>query len=205
MENMIHSKDSIWSTKTMIKISVLGVLAFLIMFIEIPMWFTPPFLKIDLSDIPALVGAFALGPIAGVAIEFLKNVLHMVLKGTSTMGVGELANFIIGSVFVYTAGILYYKKRNFAAAVRGLILGTIVMTLVASVANYVFLIPFYAKLFGANVELYVSMGSQVNSLVTDFKTFILFGIVPFNLLKGIIVSILTIPVYKRLSKVLHKY
>lgn len=205
MENMIHSKDSIWSTKTMIKISVLGVLAFLIMFIEIPMWFTPPFLKIDLSDIPALVGAFALGPIAGVAIEFLKNVLHMLLKGTSTMGVGELANFIIGSVFVYTAGILYYKKRNFAAAVRGLILGTIVMTLVASVANYVFLIPFYAKLFGANVELYVSMGSQVNSLVTDFKTFILFGIVPFNLLKGIIVSILTIPVYKRLSKVLHKY
>jgi len=205
MENMIHSKDSIWSTKTMIKISVLGVLAFLIMFIEIPMWFTPPFLKIDLSDIPALVGAFALGPIAGVAIEFLKNVLHMVLKGTSTMGVGELANFIIGSVFVYTAGILYYKKRNFAAAVRGLILGTIVMTLVASVANYVFLIPFYAKLFGANLELYVSMGSQVNSLVTDFKTFILFGIVPFNLLKGIIVSILTIPVYKRLSKVLHKY
>ena len=123
MENMIHSKDSIWSTKTMIKISVLGVLAFLIMFIEIPMWFTPPFLKIDLSDIPALVGAFALGPIAGVAIEFLKNVLHMVLKGTSTMGVGELANFIIGSVFVYTAGILYYKKRNFAAAVRSLVGG----------------------------------------------------------------------------------
>lgn len=200
-----NSHKNKWSTRMMINVSVLSVIAFVIMFIEVPMWFTPPFLKVDLSDIPALVGAFALGPIAGVAIEFLKNFLHMLLKGTSTMGVGELANFIIGSVFVYTAGMSYYKKRTFASAVRGLILGTIAMTFIAAIANYFFLIPFYAKLFGANVDLYVSMGAEVNSLVTDFKSFILFAIVPFNLLKGIVVSIAVMPLYKRLSGILRKY
>lgn len=191
------------TTKTLTKISVLSVIAFLIMYIEIPLWFTPTFLKIDLSDIPALVGAFALGPVVGVAIEFVKNILHIALKGTSTMGVGELANFVVGSAFVYTAGYLYYKKRSFKNAVIGMILGTIVMTIIASIANYFVLIPFYAKLFGAPISVYVEMGAAVNKYVVDFRTFILFGIVPFNLLKGIIISIVTIPLYKRIANILH--
>lgn len=197
-------KKKIWTTQMMVKVSVLSVIAFLIMFLEAPLWFTPPFLKVDLSDLPALIGAFALGPIAGVLIELVKNILHIALKGTSTAGVGELANFIIGVALVYPAAFIYHRNKSFKSAVKGLVVGILVMTIVASVANYVFLIPFYAKLFGANIEAYVSMGAEVNSLVSDFKTFILFAIVPFNLLKGIVVSICTMLLYKRLSGILHK-
>ncbi|WP_427338080.1 ECF transporter S component [Caloranaerobacter sp. DY30410] len=193
-----------FNTRMLTKISVLSVLAFLIMYIEVPLWFTPEFLKIDLSDIPALIGAFALGPIAGVIIEFVKNILHLVIKGTSTMGVGELANFLVGSVLVYTAGYIYFKNKTFKNAILGMIIGTVMMTLVASLSNYYFLIPFYAKLFGAPVDAFVEMGAKVNKFVADYKTFILFAIVPFNLLKGIIVSLITIVLYKKISPILHR-
>ncbi|WP_069650335.1 ECF transporter S component [Caloranaerobacter ferrireducens] len=192
------------NTRMLTKISVLSVLAFLIMYIEVPLWFTPEFLKIDLSDIPALIGAFALGPMAGVIIEFVKNILHLVIKGTVTMGVGELANFLVGSVLVYTASYIYLKKKTFKNAVLGMVIGTVMMTLVASLSNYYFLIPFYAKLFGAPIDAFVEMGAKVNKFVADYKTFILFAIVPFNLLKGIIVSLATIVLYKKISPILHK-
>jgi len=195
---MIALKERM-STRTLVKISVLSVIAFLIMLLEIPLWFTPVFLKVDLSDIAALIGAFALGPMAGVAIEFLKNILHIALKGTSTMGVGELANFIVGSVFVYTAGIVYYKKKSFKSALIGMILGTILMAIIASIANYILLIPFYAKLYGFPVEAYVEMGSAVNKFVVDYKSFILCAILPFNLVKGILISVVTLPLYKKIS------
>ena len=191
------------TTKILVKAAVLSVLSFLIMLIEVPLWFTPEFLKVDLSDIPALIGAFALGPIVGVLVELLKNILHIALRGTATMAVGELANFIVGSAFVYTASIIYHKRKTFKNALIGMVLGTIVMTAVAALANYFILIPFYAKLFGFPVEAYVEMGAAVNKFVASYKTFILFAIAPFNLLKGIIISLATIPLYKRLSKLLH--
>lgn len=192
------------NTRMLTKISVLSVLAFLIMYIEVPLWFTPEFLKIDLSDIPALIGAFALGPMAGVIIEFVKNILHLVIKGTVTMGVGELANFLVGSVLVYTASYIYLKNKTFKNAVLGMVIGTIMMTLIASLSNYYFLIPFYAKLFGAPIDAFVEMGAKVNRLVADYKTFILFAIVPFNLLKGVVVSLATIVLYKKISPILHR-
>ncbi|KGG81225.1 ECF transporter S component [Caloranaerobacter azorensis] len=192
------------NTRMLTKISVLSVLSFLIMYIEVPLWFTPEFLKIDLSDIPALIGAFALGPMAGVMIEFVKNILHLVIKGTSTMGVGELANFLVGSALVYTAGYIYFKNKTFKGAILGMVIGTVMMTLIASLSNYYFLIPFYAKLFGAPVDAFVEMGAKVNKFVADYKTFILFAIVPFNLLKGVIVSLATILLYKRISPILHR-
>lgn len=192
------------NTRTMVKTSVLSVLAFLIMYLEMPLWFTPPFLKVDLSDIPALIGAFSLGPMAGVIIELLKNILNLAIEGTTTGAVGELANFIVGSIFVFTAGIIYQKKRTFKSAILGMVAATIAMTLAASILNYFFLIPFYAKLFGVSVDQYVELGAQVNRFVTDYKSFILYGIVPFNFLKGVMVSVITIPLYKRVSPILHR-
>ncbi|MBS4534631.1 ECF transporter S component [Clostridium sp. D2Q-14] len=186
------------------KTAVLSVLAFLIMFIEVPMWFAPPFLKVDFSDIPALIGAFALGPMTGVVIELLKNILHIALKGTTTVGVGELANFIVGSIFVCIASIMYYKNKNFKSAIIGLILGTIAMTLVAAIANYLFLLPFYAKFYGTPIESFVEMGAAVNKYVSDVKSLVIFAITPFNILKGIMISVVTIPLYKRISPLLHK-
>src|SRR5699024_4863314 len=92
------------TVKTMTKISILGVIAFVFMLMDFPLWFTPPFLKFDISDLPSLIGAFALGPMAGVLIQLVKNLLKLLLAGTDTAAVGELANFIVGSVFAYTAG-----------------------------------------------------------------------------------------------------
>lgn len=200
---MLTMKQKI-STRMMTKISVLSVIAFIIMYIEIPLWFTPTFLKIDLSDLPALIGAFSLGPVAGVLIELIKNILHIAIKGTSTMGVGELANFIVGSVLVFTSGYIYSKNKSFKMAVIGMIAGTIVMTLIASVMNYYLLIPFYAKLYGMPIQAYVELGAKVNKFVVDYRTFILFGIVPFNFAKGVLVSLVTLPLYKRVSPALHR-
>jgi len=200
---MLTMKQKV-STRMMTKIAVLSVIAFIIMYIEVPLWFTPTFLKIDLSDLPALIGAFSLGPAAGILIELIKNILHIAIKGTSTMGVGELANFIVGSVLVFTAGYIYRRNKNFKMAVVGMIVGTIAMTLIASVMNYYILIPFYANLYGMPIQTYVELGAKVNKFVVDYRTFILFGILPFNLIKGVLVSLVTLPLYKRVSPALHR-
>ncbi len=195
----------LWSTRTMVKVSVLGVIGFVLMFFEMPLIFlAPPFIKMDISDLPALIGAFSLGPMAGVIIQLLKNVLNVVIEGTTTAGVGEFANFVVGSAFAYTAGFVYFKKRTFNRAVVGLVLGTIVMTIVISFANYFIMFPFYAKLFGWPIENLVEMGTAINANITDMKTMIIYAIVPFNLLKGTILTALTILIYKKVSPILHR-
>lgn len=199
---MYANVQSSSKTKLMIQVSVLSVISFIIMFLEIPMWFTPGFLKLDLSDMPALIGTFALGPIAGVLIELIKNILHMFLKGTSTMGVGELANFIVGSAFVFSAGVIYQKNKTKKGAIYGMIVGTLVMAVIASLMNYVLLIPFYAKLFGQPIQVFVDMTAAINPLVNSYETFILFAILPFNLLKGVIIGLITFPIYKRIGNIL---
>ena len=192
-----------FTTRTMVKISVMSVIAFILMLLDFPLWFTPPFLKFDISDVPALIGSFAMGPMAGVVIQFMKNLLKLLVRGSGTGGVGELSNFVVGSIFAYTAGFIYYRKKDKKSAIKGLIIGTIAMTIVISIVNYVFMIPFYAKIFGMPLDNIVEMGMKVNGFVTDFKSLIVFAVLPFNLLKGIIVSIITLFLYKRVSPILH--
>ena len=200
---MYTLKKEYLTTRTMIKISVLGVISFVLMMFDFPLWFAPPFLKFDIADLPSLIGAFAMGPMAGVLIQFLKNVLNIIVEGSGTGGLVELSNFIVGSIFAYTAGAVYFKNKDKKSAVKGLIIGTLTMTLLISIINYVFMIPFYARVFGMPLESIVEMGSKMNGFVTDFKSLIIFAILPFNLLKGIIVSILTMLLYKRISPILH--
>lgn len=202
---MYTLSKELWSTRTMVKVSVLGVIAFVLMFFELPLIFlAPPFIKMDISDLPALIGAFAMGPMAGVIIQLLKNVLNVVIEGTTTAGVGEFANFVVGSAFAYTAGFIYFKKRTFGRAVVGLVAGTIIMTIVISFANYYVMFPFYAKLFGWPIENLVEMGTAINKNIIDMKTMIIYAIVPFNLLKGTILTALTILIYKKVSPILHR-
>jgi len=194
-----------WNTKVMVKVSVLSVISFILMFFEVSLvWLAPPFMKMDISDLPALIGAFSLGPMAGVIIQFLKNFLNVLIEGSTTGGVGELANFIVGSAFAYSAGAVYYRKKKFKNAIVGLAVGTIVMTIVMSIANYYFIFPFYAKLFGWPLEDLVGMGTAINKGIVDMKTMIIYAIVPFNVLKGIILSTITLLIYKRVSPILHR-
>ena len=202
---MITLKKSTWTTKTMTKISVLGVISFILMYFKFPVvWLAPPFLKMDISDLPSLLGAFALGPLAGVLIQFLKNLLNLVFEGTTTAGVGEFVNFFSGSVFAFIAGMIYFRKKNFKNAMLGLIVGIIAMTAIMAISNYYFIFPLYAKIFGLPIEKLVEMGAAVTNKVVDLKTMIIYTVVPFNLLKGLLTALITIIIYKRLSPVLHK-
>ncbi|BES64616.1 ECF transporter S component [Gottschalkiaceae bacterium SANA] len=191
-------------TKWIVKVGMLSAVAFLLQLLELPLGIFPAFLQIDFSDVPALLAGFSLGPAAGVVVELIKNLLHLVLKNSGTGGVGELANFLIGSAMVIPAAMIYKRKHSRRTAIYGLIAGTLVMALVGVLANLYLLIPFYANAFGMPVEAIVSMGTVVNSAITDLTTLVLYSIVPFNLLKGLLISIVTVLIYKRLSPVLHK-
>ncbi len=185
---------------TLLKIAILGAISFLIMMVDFPLWFAPEFYKLDFSDVPGLIGAFSLGPLAGIMIVLIKNVLNVVLTGSITGGIGELANFIIGAIFVGTAGIIYKRDKTRKNAIIGMVLGTILMAIVGSALNYYVLLPLYSKIMP--IETILNMAKAVNSTVVDIKTLVIYTVLPFNLLKGLVISLLTIPLYKRLSKVL---
>jgi riboflavin transporter FmnP len=186
----------------MIKVSMLSVVAFLLMFFEFATPVFPAFLKIDISDLPALIGTFALGPMAGIGIELLKNILHGIFVG-GTAFIGEAANFIVGSVFVATAGICYSRNKNKKNALIGMALGTVLMTATAGIMNYYVLLPLYETVLHFPMDAVVAMGTMVNSNITDLNSFIIWAILPFNILKGVVIALIAIPVYKRVSPVIH--
>lgn len=187
----------------LIKISILSAMGLLLMFIEFPLPIFPEFLKIDFSDIPAILGAFALGPFAGMLIELLKNLLHLVLL-SKTAGVGELANFIVGAAFVISAGIIYTRNKTRMGALAALLTGVIVSSIVATVANYFVFLPLYETVLGFPMEAVVGMGKAINPSIKDLNTFVVYSILPFNLLKGAIISIISFLSYKKLSPILHR-
>lgn len=192
------SKPAI-STSVMMKISMLGVVSFLLMYFEAPLPFMPGFLKMDLSDIPSVVGGLALGPVAGVLIQLLKNVLKFMFN-THTGGVGELANFFIGGSFVFILSLFYKYNKTKKGALIGCVVATMTMSLVGSVANYFVLIPFYAKIMP--IDAIIAMGSAVNGLIHNQFTLVLYGVLPFNIIKGILLSIITAMIYKKVSPIL---
>lgn len=188
------------STRNLVAVSFLSTIAFLLMFIEMPIpGLFPEFLKIDISDIPALIAGLTMGPIAGVAVEVLKNLLHA-MKGSMTGGVGELANIIVGSAFVVATTLVYRKKSDLKGLILGFVAGTISIVVVGSLVNYFILIPFYGKLMG--LEAIIGLGAAINPQVKDVLGFVLWFIAPFNLIKGILISILSIPLYKKIEQVI---
>lgn len=175
---------------TMVKIALLSAIAFILMFLETPLPLMPPFLKIEFSDLPAIVGALALGPMAGVVVELIKNVLHFVVR-SSTGGVGEIANFIIGVSFVLPLSILYRAELSGKRYLLGAVFATFSMVTIGCLVNYFMLIPFYARLFaGGDINVIVGMAQNINPLIADYKALILLGIAPFNLIKSIMLSVL---------------
>ncbi|SUB76348.1 ECF transporter S component [Peptoniphilus indolicus] len=193
--NKVNSKSN---TKVMSRIGMLSAVAFLLMFFEFPLTFiAPSFIKLDISDLPAMVGAFTMGPVAGIIISAVKNVLHIALKGTSTGGVGELSNFIIASVLTGTAGIIYKRDNTFKGAIVGMLIGTVLMTIVATISNYFVIFPLYANFMP--MEAIINAGKAVNSNINSLWDMMIYSLVPFNLIKGFLVSIVTMFIYKKIS------
>lgn len=182
--------------------AIMTALAVVLMYLEIALPFMPPFLKFDFSEVPVLVASFSLGPVYGIIVEFLKNLIH--LPATATAGVGELSNFITGSIYVFSAGFLYTKNRTRKGAIISMLCATALLALVAIPFNYFFTLPLYSKVFGAPVDAFVAMTNPLNSLVVSKMTLIMWGFVPFNLFKGLVVAFITFWVYKPISRLINK-
>ncbi|WP_105616598.1 ECF transporter S component [Vallitalea okinawensis] len=193
-----HQKK-ILSTQNVINIGMLSAISFVLMYFDFPLPLFPEFLKIDLSDIPAVIGTFALGPIAGIFIELIKNLLYLVIKGTSSGGIGEVANFIVGISYIVPLGMVLKWSKNEKRSLYGVIIGLVSMLVVGAIGNYFFFIPAYSRFYGMPIESFVSMSNVVNPLVTDFKTMVLFAITPFNLIKGTVISIAGYYLYQMLK------
>lgn len=190
-------------TRVITRIAILSAVATVLMALKAPLWFTPPFYKMEISEAAVLIGAFALGPSAGVVIELIKVLLNFLIDGTVTAGVGELANFIMGCSFILPAALIYKFNKSIRSAVIGMIAGIISLIVVSSLLNYYLLLPLYGKVFGIPMESLVKMGTEKNPSITDIKTFILLAVVPFNLIKGLLSSVITFLLYKRISPILH--
>ena len=196
-------QNKIFSIRTMVKIAILTAISAIIMLFEFPLPFAPSFYELDLSDAVILMGGFAMGPLAAVIMEFLKNVLNLFLNGTITAGVGELANFVIGCSLVVPASAIYKYKKTFKGAILGLTVGTISLVIIGCFVNYFVMIPAYVYLSGFPMQAILSMGQDANSLVNSLETLIVFCVVPFNFVKGVACSVISLLLYKRLSKILH--
>lgn len=187
--------------RTMAQIGMLAAVSVVFMLFEIPLPFAPSFYEIDFSEVPVLIGCFSMGPAAGAAIEFLKILLNFAINGSVTAGVGEVANFLIGCALVVPAAVIYKKKRTRSGAMIGLVTGTVFMTTVGCFLNAFILLPAYAKAFGMPIDTLVEMGAAVNGKVDSLVTFVLFAVAPFNLLKGILVSVIVFLIYKKIRPV----
>lgn len=179
--------------------AMLSAVAFLLMTIEIPIpSIMPGFIKLDLSDLPELIGAFAMGPVWGVLICAVKNLLHLPL--TQTSGVGELANFILGACFVIPGGVIYQLKQNKCAAVIGAVIGAVCMALISVVSNYFIVYPAYALLMPMDVIIgaYQAIYKGADTLI---KCLVIFNM-PFTFVKGMINVGLTLLIYKHISPII---
>ena len=187
--------------RALVNIAMLAAIAVILMLFEIPLPFAPSFYEIDFSEVPVMVGCFAMGPFAGALIEFVKILLNFVFTGTDTAGVGELANFIIGCSLCVPAGLIYRRKRTRTTALVGMIIGTLVMTVIGCLINAYVLLPTYAAAFGMPLDALVEMGTAVNPNITSVATFVIFAVAPFNILKGVLVSAIVFLIYKKISPI----
>ncbi len=181
-------------------VAVFSAIAAILMFLEIPLFFAPSFYKIDLSELPVLICAFYMGPVSGIVCELLKILLKLLLKGTSTAYVGDFANFLVGCAFILPAAVLYPLHKSRRGAIFALAVGTVSLTVFGSLFNAWYLIPRFAELYGMPLDAIIGMGTIVNSAIHDLPTLVLFAVVPFNLLKGALVSLLTFLLYKRIER-----
>ena len=182
----------------MVGTAMLSAVAFVLQLIELPMPLSPTFAKLDLSDLPALIGAFAYGPIWGMLVELIKNLLHLMQSATG--GIGELANFLIGSALVIPAGIVYKRNKSRKTAMIGCLIGSVCMGVVAALANYFILLPLF-QAFMPMEEMIAAFAEFIPIIHTKLDV-ILINTLPMNTLKALFVSLITMLLYKRLSPLL---
>ena len=191
----VNTKNNV---RTIAVTGMLSAVAVVLMYLEIPIPIMPGFIKFDFSDLPALLGAYALGPVAGIIICFIKNVVH--LAASQSMLVGELSNFILGSVFVFTAGIVYKKKKSKTGALLGGLCGAMAMGVFSVFSNYLIVYPVYYKLAMPEVVILSLYQAIIPSMKSIMQCLICFNL-PFTIVKGLIDVGISMLIYKPLSEI----
>ena len=190
-----------FNLRALIVMAIMSALGYVLMLLEFPLpMVIPSFIKFDFSELPAIITSFALGPVYGVGVCFFKNLLH--LFNTTTACVGEASNFVLGSFFVFIAGLIYKKKKTFKGAIIATIIGALVMAVVSIPINYYIMYPFYSEFFGLPLVAILGMYKAIlPSVDTIFEALVIFNL-PFNFLKGIIDALICFACYKKLSPLL---
>lgn len=197
-------KEKILTTRKMAMIGMFSAIATILHLFDFALPFAPPFYKLDFSELPILVGAFAFGPAAGVMMEFLKILLKLLVKGTTTAFVGDLANFVIGCSFILPASVIYAFGKKKRSAIVGCVVGTLILTVFGTAFNAIYLLPAFSALFGMSMESILQAGMAVNPLATgdSIVNFVAACVAPMNLIKGGFASIVTMLIYKPLSPII---
>ena len=180
--------------------AMLSAIAFLLMFVEFPIpALIPAFVKMDFSELPALIATFSLGPVSGVVVCLLKNVLHILIKGTSSACVGELGNFLLGVCLVVPAGLIYKKEHGRKGALIACLVGAAAMGLLSVPINYFITYPAYVKFYGLPLDAIIGMYQQILPSANGLLGCLVIFNLPFTFVKGLCDAILTFLVYKRIS------
>ena len=199
-----HKKKINLDARTIIFIGLLGALSFVLMLIRFPLPFAPSFLDFDIAELPALFAGFFLGPLEGLLVVLVKLALKLAIQGTSTAFVGEAMNFASSATFVLSASFIYRKLHTRKGAVVGMVIATLLVSVVCVFLNAYITFPMYARLYGMPLDAIIGMGSKVNPLVSDMITMMLFSIFPFNIVKHGVTSLITFLVYKRAGNALRE-
>ncbi|MCI6887169.1 MAG: ECF transporter S component [Lachnospiraceae bacterium] len=195
-------KEKLLTTKNVVFMGMFSALAAVLMLFEFPLPFiAPSFYGLDLAEVPVLIGTFAIGPVAGAVMEVVKILIKLVLKPTSTGFVGEFANVVVGWALVIPAGLIYRFKKTKKGAVMGMVAGTGIMAVTGVVINALVMLPFYSNFMP--LESIIAAGAAINPAVSNVWTFAIICVGPFNIIKGIVVSLITALVYKRVSVIIH--
>ena len=194
---MKHTKGKM-TTKMLCFVGLFGALSTVLMLFKVPLFFAPAFMKLDLAELPAIIGSFMFGPLAGMCIVLIKLALNLLNNGTDSMYVGELSNLFLSSTYVLTSSLLYQRNKNKKQAVKALIVGVTATSILAVLSNSFFIFPAYAVVYGLEMESLIGMAASVNPFVHDTFTMMLWSVFPFNLVKYGVVSIVTFLVYKKL-------
>lgn len=200
-ERFLPEKRKVTPARRVSIIGICAAIATVLHILDFPLIFlAPEFYKLDFSELPVLLCGFYLGPSATVVCEGVKILLKLLVKSTSTAFVGDFANFVVGCSFVLPATIWYHAHKSKHSAVIGLILGTASMTVLGSAFNAVYLLPKFSELYGIPLEAIIGMGAEIRGGVNSVSTFVMLCVAPLNLVKGTVVSMLTMLLYKRVAR-----
>lgn len=199
--NQVHSASRMKVKKTAF-IGLMGAASAVLMLMRFPIPFMPPFLSFDLSGVMEIMGGLMFGPVEALCIIVVKILLQLVMQGTMSLGTGELQNFLLSCSYVLPAVFIYHRKKTKKSAIIGMSVSCVVVAIVAVITNLYLIIPFYVKLFGMSMEDIIAMCSAVNPAMKDTVSMVIFGLLPFNLIKYGATSVVTFIIYKRLSGVI---